>query len=151
MDQFENIWMLMANNWSNEMKNHKKAFYCNSSIIKERTIIMESFVAGLDNRIDIEFQLFCPLSLWTWLLNTHLYRKWWLPSEIIVWLNQQYVRWIEQGWNYNALVLNGSLFKWIINQCSDESIIISFQWNLVYEVISLNELLHSRGEIVLHR
>ena len=35
-----------------------------------------------------------------------------------------------------------------MNQCSTESIIISIQWNLVNEVISLNELLPSRGECV---
>ena len=72
MDQFENVWMLMANNWSNEMKNHKEAFYGNSSIIKEWTIVMESFVVGLDNRIDIEFQPFCPLS-WMNMASKHLF------------------------------------------------------------------------------
>ena len=65
----------MANNWNNEMKNHKETFYGNSSIIKEWIIVMEYFVAGLDNRIDIVFNHFVHYLEWTWLQNTHLYRK----------------------------------------------------------------------------
>ena len=73
----------MANNWNNEMRITKRHSMVNSSIIKEWIIVMESFVVGLDNWIDIEFQLFCLLSwnehgFWTLIYreNSGFHQKW---------------------------------------------------------------------------